>query len=140
MQNDVTNDPTLSTLRQAVDQCRVGGGKAQFPKPLKQQIVHLLAHYSCAELTRALGIGGNCLNRWKREFNANRNDHTTGGSSGDFVSLPPLESNTPSRSNTFELELVLQTGRGQSRVQLHAAVTPGQWQQILQLVSQALLA
>lgn len=141
MQNDVTIDPTVATLRKAVEQCRLGGRKARFSKALKQQIVHLLAHYSCAEVTRALGIGSNCLNRWKHEFNANRTDPTMASLSGDFVSLPTPEiSAAPSRSNTFELTLVLQTGRGQSRVQLQAAVTPGQWQQILQLVSQALLA
>ena len=147
MRNDLTSDPTLAALRQSVERCRLGRGKARFPESLKQQVVQLLAHYSCAEVARALSIGGNCLSRWKREFNIsvitrNESDQVTDSPPGDFISLPVSAiSNELSRhSNTFELELALKTRDGKSRAQFHASVTPGQWQGILQLVSQAVIA
>lgn len=144
----LTNDHPLAALRQSVERCRVGRAKARFPDDLKWQIVCLLGQYPPSEIARTLGIGANCLSRWKRQFakhDINLREHSeqfVSASQDGFVTLPPSGATTAGsiHSDTFELNLVLQTEHDPQRVSLKANITLAQWQQMLPLISQALLA
>ena len=146
MSADLSPDHPLAPLRQAVEQSRLGRAKAKFSNALKWQIVSELERYSASQLAQALDIGVGCLLRWKRQFmqgdiqrSENANSLVSPAQSG-FVTLAPHSAKTAAvHSDTFEMNLVLQCEQASQPIHLKAHITLAQWQQILPLISQALL-
>ena len=133
----------LAAIKHAVDQCRQGCLRPTFPEPLKLQIVEQLDHYRISELSRAIGVGANCLTRWRQSFQNNLNHHErvnewASKPCDSFVSLP-LQQAAEDRPQ-IPVTIELGTERHPRQYRLQANIDRAVFDQLLQRIAQALVA